>query len=199
MATTTLRRTVDVVTGLAAVGLVAFVTFASATQIRERKLVQEVAADLARFRQVLAYKAASKQVEINGRGWPTTVDPEWFGGEPPRNPLVTPERPWVEIAPPDEAELSDPPVRMAISPLHASFWYNPYQGIVRARVPVSISDEKALRLYNAVNGTALANIYAPIPDPAPPVEKPEGEKTETAEAEEPNLDPTAQAPERPEP
>src|SRR5690606_17969529 len=150
MATTTLRRTVDVVTGLAAVGLVAFVTFASATQIRERKLVQEVAADLARFRQVLAYKAASKQVEINGRGWPTTVDPEWFGGEPPRNPLVTPERPWVEIAPPDEAELSDPPVRMAISPLHASFWYNPYQGIVRARVPVSISDEKALRLYNAV-------------------------------------------------
>jgi hypothetical protein len=41
----------------------------------------------------------------------------------------------------------------------AAFWYNPYKGILRARVPYDISDERALDLYNRVNGTSVSSIY----------------------------------------
>ena len=157
----TLRRTVDVVSVLAAGGLIAFISIATSDRMREKREVESVASDVARFQQVLSYRAAANQAEVNQRGWPITVDPQWFSGDPPRNVLVSPERPWVEVATPAEATLADPPMRMTINPKLASFWYNPYQGIVRARVPVSISDAKALSLYNAVNGTRLSTIYAP--------------------------------------
>lgn len=159
----TLRRTVDVVSVLAAAGLIAFISYASSDHLRERQTIGAVAANVDRFRQVLAYRAAANEAEVNQRGWPVTVDPQWFNGDPPRNLLVSPERPWVEVATPNEAQLMDPPVRMTLDPKLASFWYNPYQGIIRARVPVSINDAKALSLYNAVNGTHLESIYAPAP------------------------------------
>jgi hypothetical protein len=92
------------------------------------------------------------------------VDPQWFGAEPPRNGLVSPERPWVEVATPAEASLQDPPVRLTVDPKVAAFWYNPYQGVVRARVPVSISDAKSLAMYNAINGTRLTTIYGVAPE-----------------------------------
>lgn len=157
----TLRRTVDVVSVLAAAGLIAFISIATSDRMREKRDVESVASDVARFQQVLSYRAAANQAEVNQRGWPITVDPQWFNGDPPRNVLVSPERPWVEVATPAEATLNDPPMRMTINPKLASFWYNPYQGIVRARVPVSISDAKALSLYNSINGTHLSTIYAP--------------------------------------
>src|SRR5262249_12261162 len=90
----------------------------------------------------------------------------------------------VEVATPAEASLQDPAVRLTLDAHVASFWYNPYQGIVRARVPVLISDEKALDLYNTINGTHLATIYGVAPDepaksdktppPAAPPPAPEG-------------------------
>jgi hypothetical protein len=55
---------------------------------------------------------------------------------------------------------------MAIDNSVASFWYNPYQGVIRARVPIVISDRKAL--YNSVNRTRLDSIYSkdlPIEEP----------------------------------
>ena len=157
---TTLRRVVDVVCITAAVGMLAGIGYAVNGRITERRTVQDVTDDVNRFRQVLASQAAANATELNPRGWPTTVDPQWFGGEPPRNGLVSPERPWVEVATADEASLTDPMIRMTINPRLASFWYNPFQGIVRARVPVSISDRRALEMYNAINGTSLDEIYS---------------------------------------
>jgi len=61
--------------------------------------------------------------------------------------------------------MLDPPVRMTIDGKLASFWYNPYQGIVRARVPVCVSDRKALDLYNSINGTRLSELYGAPPEP----------------------------------
>jgi hypothetical protein len=155
----TLRTTVNVVSALGAIGLVVFISYYSSARVRERRAAQAVAAGVDKFRKVLAFRAAANETQTNGRGWPVTVDPEWFSGDPPRNVLVTPDRPWVEIATVAEAPLHDPPVRMTIDNRVASFWYNPYQGVVRARVPVSISDQKSLDLYNQINGTSLDSIY----------------------------------------
>jgi hypothetical protein len=161
----TLRRTVNVVSALAAVGLIAFISSSLTDRLKEKRAVEAVATDVSRFRQVLAYRAAANQTEVNTRGWPVTIDPAWFGSDPPRNTLVTPERPWVEVATPGEASLQDPVVRMTLTPTTAAFWYNPYQGVVRARVPVSLSDRKSLELYNTINGTRLTEIYGVPPEP----------------------------------
>jgi hypothetical protein len=40
------------------------------------------------------------------------------------------------------------------------FWYNPALGVVRARVPRTLSDAEALELYNEVNGTRLQELTA---------------------------------------
>ena len=136
-------------------------------QHQAEQQVTDVSAGLRRFEQVLAFHGAGKETPATERGWPTTVEPVWFNGDPPRNWLVTQDRPWLEIATPEQAELADPPLRIALSNTVASFWYNPYRGVIRARVPISISDSKALELYNKANGTALDNIYCA--DAAPPL------------------------------
>ena len=76
------------------------------------------------------------------------------------NDLVTPERPWLEVAPASQKDLDHPPVRMTITDEIAAFWYNPGTGIVRARVPVTVSDRRATELYNSINGTTLVSIFA---------------------------------------
>jgi hypothetical protein len=38
------------------------------------------------------------------------------------------------------------------------FWYNPALGIVRARVPRTLSDADAIDTYNRVNGTAIRSL-----------------------------------------
>ncbi len=143
--------------------------------------IHRVAADARRLELELKYRAASKSVELNPRGWPVTVDPKWFDSAPPINALLSPHRPWVEVASPDEAGLLHPHVRMAVDESYAAFWYNPYQGVIRARVPVMVNDDQATDLYNRVNGTSISTIFfeerpQPLPDiPAPrPAPAPEG-------------------------
>jgi len=88
-----------------------------------------------------------------------TIDPAWFQEAAPGNPLLDEDRPWVEVAGTSQADLLHPPVRMAVEKSIAAFWYNPYQGVVRARVPVMVSDDKATELYNRVNGTGMSSIF----------------------------------------
>lgn len=72
---------------------------------------------------------------------------------------MTPDRPWLEVAPAADADLLHPRVRVTIDEGLAAFWYNPFQGVVRARVPVLVSDTDATALYNRVNGTSLSSIF----------------------------------------
>lgn len=142
---------------------------------REATVVQ-VGADMRRLELELKYRAASGTVEVNSRGWPVTVDPDWFMPHPPVNALLTPHRPWVEVASPDEAGLLHPPVRMAVDETLAAFWYNPYQGVVRARVPVMVNDDQATDLYNRVNSTHIPSIFyeeKPTPQPESPANQPQ--------------------------
>jgi hypothetical protein len=169
----TMRRAVDFVAAAAVLAVGAGLGGYFYIQQQYSQQIATVSQGLRRFEQVLAFRGASKEAETSERGWPLTVQPEWFSSDTPRNLLVTQDRPWLEIATSEQADLQDPPLRIALSSTTASFWYNPYKGVIRARVPVAISDERALDLYNKVNGTALDNIYCadaaptPKPDPAP--------------------------------
>jgi hypothetical protein len=156
-----LRRSVDVAAALMGLGVVAVVGLYATRQVRERTQTQGIAEALREFDRTLAIQAGSKQVELTSRGWPVTVDPGWFLGSPPRNTLVPQDRPWVEVAPPDQAELLDPPLRISGSREIAGFWYNPYQGVVRARVPMAVSERKSIDLYNQVNRRTIDAIYQP--------------------------------------
>jgi hypothetical protein len=154
-----LRRAVDLSTIAAAVGLTAMLAWHFSGQFKREKEVQTVQDSLRRFDQMLSMRAAAKDTPMSGRGWPLTMDATWFGNDPPRNVLLTPDRPWIEVAAASEAHLKHPNIRVAADYKTAAFWYNPYQGILRARVPYEISDERAREMYNLINQTTVDSIY----------------------------------------
>jgi hypothetical protein len=159
-----LRRIVDIVAVTAVIGLAGGLGWHAWDRYEHSRNLDQLPTELRRFEQMLVLQAASGQTQINSRGWPVSVAPDWFGPNPPRNLLVSPDRPWLEIATIHEATLRDPVIRMTIDRSIAAFWYNPYLGIVRARVPMQISDDQSLALYNAVNSTSLSSIHG---DPLP--------------------------------
>ncbi len=109
----------------------------------------------------LTLKGSLGEVETTRQGFPTTVDPAWFGETVPLNPLfVDTDHPWIEIAPYRDRALNHPASRTALTREMASFWYNPYKGIVRARVPAAMTDVAAKRLYDSVNGISSPNVSA---------------------------------------
>jgi len=99
--------------------------------------IEDIAEEVRRFEQVIKLHAATNGVELTGRGWPKTINPDWFGNDPPTNSLLSPDRPWVEVATSSEEHLLHPPNRIAGDPSVPVFWYNPYQGVIRTRVPPS--------------------------------------------------------------
>jgi hypothetical protein len=162
-----LQRIVDIVAITAATAIVGVLGWHAYSRFDHQREIKHIPVELRRFEQVLAFQSASGQTQINTRGWPVTIEPQWFNGDPPRNNVVSQDRPWLEIATPEQADLSDPVIRMTIDRSLAAFWYNPYRGIVRARVPMQIRDDRSLAMYNSVNGTSLASIHGRPVDPLP--------------------------------
>ncbi len=120
--------------------------------------------------QVVDLQAVKTGTQTSISGWPATIDPAWFDNEEgvPRNALVDEAdaeagvsgRPWLDIAGADEAGLQHPRIRQTVNGQLAKFWYNPAMGVVRARVPVLVSDSDATELYNEVNRTRLVSLFA---------------------------------------
>ncbi len=172
--------------------------------------INRARSSLQRIERELKVRAATGQTKVNGRGWPETVEPEWFVEDPPINPMVPIDRPWLEIAGAGEESLMDPPLRQTVTSEIASYWYNPATGVVRARVGPRISDRSALRLYNQVNGTGLKDlIEAGASRPPSPPRDLEAARAATVDPNKPRpliivrpraagSDPQAQAPQSPE-
>lgn len=97
-------------------------------------------------------------------GGPVTYPPQietlWFEEEVPTNQLLDSKAPWVELARDDERGLRHPRNPTRDGGEHAMFWYNPTLGIIRARVPRTLSDAEAVGLYNEINGTRLNELTA---------------------------------------
>jgi len=154
-----MRWVLDAVGLVLVLAMLAGVVYYNRDAREHEAAIQRACANRHRMELEVRYRAASRLGGLNARGWPKTVDAKWFEGFPPRNSLLPPDRPWVEIAMPEQAGMRDPPVRMAVNDSLAGFWYSPYLGIVRARVPVMVSDQEAVELYNRVNSRNLVSIF----------------------------------------
>ena len=197
-----MRWLVDLVAAAMLLALTGGVVLHHRAVSREREAIVAVRDDVLRIERELRRRAATGEVEVNGRGWPIEIDPRWFGQDPPTNGLLPSDRPWIEIAPDADAALLHPVVRQSYSKAIAAFWYNPALGIVRARAPVTISDQRATELYNEINGVALTSIFEGLPklSRAGAGETPTDADTDAAalagaDLEEKDLDPTKPRPE----
>lgn len=155
------RWLLDGVAVVAALVLIGGAILFFRTRQEKEALIERASSELRRIELELKYRAAAKLPGLNARGWPATIEEEWFRGPSgiPRNPLVSPERPWIDLATKEEEDLDNPILKMTADPRLAGFWYNPHLGVIRARVPVMVSDEESLEVYNRVNGTHLASIF----------------------------------------
>lgn len=160
-----MRWLLDVIAILTAGGLIAAVVMFNRVENERESQVRRAIADLRRIELEVKYRAVTKACPLNELGWPHSIDPAWFDNDPPRNTLLSPKRPWLEIAGESEARLLNPRIRLAVDDSLAGFWYNPFQGIIRARVPVMLSDQESVNLYNRVNQTALSSVFERDPEP----------------------------------
>jgi len=124
---------------------------------------------IARLESEIRLRSGTGSAALNPRGWPVSIDPEWFRGAEPRNLLLSGDHPWIEIAPPADALLEHPRKRIAIDRATASFWYNPANGIVRARTPAGVSDKRTTEVYNTVNSSSLSSIFGDMGIPGQPI------------------------------
>lgn len=151
-----------IIDSLFAVVLVAVLAGVALHYKQERRFEQDVAgtrAEVRRFQAQIMVQSALEKVPLSQRGYPLTIETRWFGSTLPSNLLLGPAYPWVEIASADQRNRTHPVRRMATDRKLAQFWYNPNSGVVRARVPDSVSDATALRLYNEINDSAVSRIY----------------------------------------
>jgi len=123
--------------------------------------------DTARVETREAVQRLNRQIQLESvmsrgtqkeRTYPAEISPTWFSGDVPRNAMLGRGRPWVEIAPESQRQLDHPPRPIAAAETDAEFWYNPFRGVLRARVPALLSDADALQTYNFINETALKDL-----------------------------------------
>ena len=141
-------RTLLSVAGVLAIGVIAAIPIRGA--VEDRLSISRTQSSLEQIEREIRIRSQSPETEINGRGYPSSIDPRWFRDRP-ENRLVTTQRPWIDVAPDSDAGLEHPSVPIA-RPGLASFWYNPASGVLRARIPSQQSDQAAHLLYSQVNG-----------------------------------------------
>jgi|CXWL01.1.fsa_nt_gi hypothetical protein len=163
-----MRSLVNIAATLCLSVLLSLLGYRAWTDFVQSRTALECQASLSRLRQEIKCRAGLETAPISPRGWPLTIAEPWFEDAPPRNPFLGGDRPWIEVASEDEALLTHPFVRCDVGGHFAEFWYNPFLGIIRARVPYCRTDRDTLDLYNTVNESDLASLFAapPSPDPA---------------------------------
>jgi len=89
--------------------------------------------------------------------WPATIDPAWFAaGSALAHPQNSFGAPTVEL---DNTAGRTHPVNKVLSAASAgAFWYNPTNGLVRARVAYRGNDAATLAFYNLVNSSSEADL-----------------------------------------
>lgn len=100
------------------------------------------------------YYGALGDVDSTQRGYAMRVDAAWFDPLPVNLLFADEARPWMDTVLPEDGEAFNP-ARITAEGNVAAFWYNPYRGIVRARVPMQLTQGATIELYNLVNGTSV--------------------------------------------
>lgn len=159
-----MRIFIDILIALMIAGILAGAVVLHRTNQEKQLKIETARIEVRRFQRQLMLKAAIAQAGIGIESFPETVDPSWFGDNFPINPLLSKGHPWVEIAAKGERTLAHPTDPTANEMTDAQFWYNPYLGIVRARVPADLSDARAVELYNTINETHLVDLFGRSPN-----------------------------------
>lgn len=155
-----MRIFIDILIALMIAGILAGAVVMHRNNQDKQQTIETTRIEVRRFQRQLMLKGAIAQASTNRESFPDTIDPTWFGENLPKNILLIDGHPWVEIAAKSERTLSHPSNLTAGEMTDAQFWYNPYLGIVRARVPADLSDAKAVELYNLVNETQLVDLFS---------------------------------------
>jgi len=163
-----MRLLINSMTGVLALVIILTTVWYHRTKEQQQQNMLTVQLSLEEFEEHLAYEAAIWQSENEQAGmYPPQVQPGWFEQGLPSNPLLNNERPWIDIAPAEDYSEHPPDPLVDVSG-QAAFWYNPNNGIVRARVPRQASDRLTLKLYNEANYTDLSELpWSTDPDRAP--------------------------------
>ena len=150
-----------VIDSLVALTLVAVLAGIAVHTHHEKQMDQRLEltrSEVRRFQSQVMLQAAMEKVPLTSHGYPATVDTAWFSGNIPVNSLLGGGRPLVDIADESQKDAEHPRDRMAIRRDTPQFWYNPYKGLIRARVPDNESEATALEMYNRVNDSSLTNL-----------------------------------------
>lgn len=153
-----MRRVVDLVGVLIVAGIAGGYYAHTRVDDDETLRLESTRSALEKIKGEVVIRSQSGQADVNPRGWSATVVPAWFGGELPKNTLLSEDRPWLEIAPVEHASWEHPKPVFDVSGHDASFWYNPALGIVRARVPMMPTDKKTIDAYNRINSTSIDSL-----------------------------------------
>lgn len=152
-----MRLLVDSLIALMLVAILAGVLWHYRGQQRLVDDYQFVHTALDRLHDQTLYHKAMDDVTLTEAGFPRKIQPGWFGTKLPVNVLVPTTHPWMDIAPAGDSS-TDPPDPVITNPKQAGIWYNPNNGIFRARVTRQLSDEATLEMYNRLNGTSLSSL-----------------------------------------
>ena len=155
-----MRLLMDSLIALTILAVLAGVLWQTRTDYEAQTRQELTRSEVTRFQQQIRLQAVLHGGEHGERTYPASIEPGWFEGNLPVNPLLEPGHPWVEVASAQQRHLAHPPDRIASNLEMAAFWYNPHTGVIRARVPAAISDARAMELYNLVNGCQVEGIFA---------------------------------------
>lgn len=149
---------VDVLSCAAIVALAAIFLDAKARDQARAEAVDAAREALRAIEREVGLRAVLAGAAGDEIAYPSSIDPSWFGDQRPLNPLLEPDRPWIEVAPQIDRDLRHPRSPVASDRNAAMFWYNPANGVIRARVPEALSESYAIQLYNRLNRTRLREL-----------------------------------------
>jgi hypothetical protein len=155
-----MRLIVDSLIAIMLLMVVAGVVTHYRQQQQQQADIQFVREALHRLRDQVVYRKALDDADKLTAFYPKRVQPRWFSDTLPLNVLVNSHHPWVDQAPAGDT-AGHPPDPVVAGPDQAGFWYNPHNGIFRARVPRQGTRKETLALYNKVNGTNLSHWPGP--------------------------------------
>jgi len=155
-----MRLIIDALVALMLAGILVGVVMYNRQREEHAGQIKATREAIHQIEQHLKVQIAMEKVELTDAGWPRTIDPQWFPLQQPRNLLLSDGRPWVEVIGPQDRHLQHPRSITGDDRSLAAFWYNPYQGIIRARIPAGLTDVETVSLYNQVNSTAISSIVS---------------------------------------
>ena len=154
-----MRLIIDTLVALMLAAILAGVVITSRQQDDHSEAIEATQQSIRQFLRQISLQQALERVEFTSNGFPTTIDPKWFKVELPQNELLKDDRPWLEVAGPEQRHELHPYQLIGDAEKKlAKFWYNPYLGIVRARVSSGISDAGPLEMYNTVNRSHVVSL-----------------------------------------